>query len=219
VIRQQSFFPPQSALRCLHRRFAKTPASLVRPAEIELIEPLIEIGLQLIDRAVELFSERNAVELVQHGFVKALDDAIGPRTSGFGAGVVDILDAEIELVFVPLGIAAIFGSAIGQHALQFHALLVEEGNDAVVQEISCRERRRAPFTVELRIPKLRKGCYFPGFLEPPLICLSRSGEHFFDMAEKALTAVIQEASVQGSRHDRSKTSSKRSARPLGWIAS
>ncbi len=24
-------------------------------------------------------------------------------------------------------------------------------------------------TVELRIPKLRKGCYLPGFLEPPLI--------------------------------------------------
>ena len=40
-------------------------------------------------------------------------------------------------------------------------------------------------TVELRIPKLRKGSYFPGFLE-----LRR-------MAEKALTAVIQEAYVQG----------------------
>jgi putative transposase len=40
-------------------------------------------------------------------------------------------------------------------------------------------------TVELRIPKLRKGSYFPGFLEPRRI------------AEKALTAVIQEAYVQG----------------------
>jgi putative transposase len=40
-------------------------------------------------------------------------------------------------------------------------------------------------TVELRIPKLRKGSYFPGFLEPRR------------MAEKALTAVVQEAYVQG----------------------
>jgi len=40
-------------------------------------------------------------------------------------------------------------------------------------------------TVELRIPKLRKGTYFPGFLEPRR------------MAEKALTAVVQEAYVQG----------------------
>ena len=36
-------------------------------------------------------------------------------------------------------------------------------------------------TVELRIPKLRRGSYFPAFLEPRR------------MGEKALTAVIQEA--------------------------
>ncbi len=40
-------------------------------------------------------------------------------------------------------------------------------------------------TVELRIPKLREGSYFPGFLEPRR------------MAEKALTAVVQEAYIQG----------------------
>jgi len=39
--------------------------------------------------------------------------------------------------------------------------------------------------VELRIPKLCKGSYFRSFLEPRR------------MAEKALTAVIQEAYVQG----------------------
>jgi putative transposase len=39
--------------------------------------------------------------------------------------------------------------------------------------------------VELRIPKLRTGSYFPSFLEPRR------------MAEKALTAVIQEAYIQG----------------------
>jgi putative transposase len=40
-------------------------------------------------------------------------------------------------------------------------------------------------TVELRIPKLRKGSYFPGFLEP------------HRLAEKALAAVVQEAYVHG----------------------
>ena len=39
--------------------------------------------------------------------------------------------------------------------------------------------------MELKIPKLRKGSYFPGFLEPRR------------MAEKALTAVVQEAYIQG----------------------
>lgn len=40
-------------------------------------------------------------------------------------------------------------------------------------------------TVDLRIPKLRQGSYFPGFLEPRRT------------AEKALAAVIQEAYIQG----------------------
>ena len=40
-------------------------------------------------------------------------------------------------------------------------------------------------TVALKIPKLRKGSYFPSFLEPRR------------MAEKALAAVIQEAYIKG----------------------
>ena len=40
-------------------------------------------------------------------------------------------------------------------------------------------------TIPLRIPKLRRGSYFPGFLEP------------HGAAEKALAAVVQEAYVQG----------------------
>src|SRR3954454_14678467 len=40
-------------------------------------------------------------------------------------------------------------------------------------------------TVELRIPKLRRGSYFPGFLSVRRL------------AEKALTAVVQEAYIQG----------------------
>jgi putative transposase len=52
-----------------------------------------------------------------------------------------------------------------------------------------RERRSQRETrvgrIELKIPKLRKGSYFPAFLEPRRT------------AEKALTAVIQEAYVHG----------------------
>src|SRR5437762_13723326 len=57
-------------------------------------------------------------------------------------------------------------------------------------------------TVELRIPKLRKGSYFPGFLEPRR------------MAEKALTAVIQEAS-HGHFHVNSSASIRHQSSPVG----
>ena len=47
--------------------------------------------------------------------MEALADAVGLRALGLGAGVVDVLDGEIELVFVALGVAAVLGAAIGQH--------------------------------------------------------------------------------------------------------
>ena len=63
----------------------------------------------------------------------------------------------------------------------------EKTPDRLVQRNGYRERtwETRAGSVELRIPKLRKGSYFPFFLEPRRL------------AEKALTAVIQGAYVQG----------------------
>jgi transposase-like protein len=64
----------------------------------------------------------------------------------------------------------------------------EKSAERLVQRNGYRERdgQTRAGRVELRIRRLRRGSYFPGFLEPRR------------MAEKALTAVIQEAYIQGS---------------------
>jgi putative transposase len=75
-----------------------------------------------------------------------------------------------------LEVAAKTGAAFG-----------EKSPERLVQRNGYRERdwETRAGAVELRIPKLRKGSYFPFFLEPRRL------------AEKALTAVIQEAYIQG----------------------
>jgi len=75
-----------------------------------------------------------------------------------------------------LEVGALTGAAYG-----------EKSAERLAQRNGYRERdwQTRAGMVELRIPKLRKGSYFPGFLEPRR------------MAEKALTAVIQEAYIQG----------------------
>ena len=83
------------------------------PALVVVDEPGIEIGLQLVNRAIDLLAERHPIEFVEHGAMEALADTVGLRALGLGAGVVDVLDRQVELVFVAL-VAAKLGPAIGQ---------------------------------------------------------------------------------------------------------
>jgi hypothetical protein len=63
---------------------------------------------------VEQLTFERGKETLAHG--------IGLRTFDLGAGVIDILDRQVQLVFVVFGPTAVFCAAISQHPLQRHAL-------------------------------------------------------------------------------------------------
>ena len=116
----------------LHRGFPIAPAALMGSCLVVLCHPSVEIGLQLIDRHIDPLAEGNAIELIEHCFVEALANAVGLRAPRFGPGMVDILDRQVQLVLVVLGVATIFGAAIGQHPAERDLVLVEERDNPVV---------------------------------------------------------------------------------------
>src|SRR6476646_5278842 len=57
--------------------------------------------------------------------------------------MVHVLDRQVELIFVPLGIAAILGSAVSQHATEPEVVFVVERQHAIVHQIGGGDRRLA----------------------------------------------------------------------------
>src|SRR5437868_11853721 len=79
----------------LHRGLAEAPAALMRPLLVVVDEPGIEIGLQFLDRAIDLFTERHPIELVEQRAMEALADPVGLWALGLGAAVIDVLDRQV----------------------------------------------------------------------------------------------------------------------------
>ena len=94
---------------------------------IVVMQPVIQIKLQLLNCPVYLAPERHLVELLQDRFVKTFADAVGLWMIGFGPGMLDFIERKVELVIMSLWLTAILGAAIRQNTDQAHALLGEEG--------------------------------------------------------------------------------------------
>src|SRR5207247_11219709 len=133
-----------------HRGLNAGPSALMGALFVVLDEPYIRIGLQLVDRQIDLLAERNPVELVQDSAMEALANAVGLRALGLGAAVVDVLDREIELVLVALA-AAELSATIGQHARQPDAVLVVERHHPIIEDFSGGDRGLAVIELGRRL--------------------------------------------------------------------
>src|SRR5215469_13264944 len=92
---------------------------------------------------IHLLAEGDTIEFVKHGPVEALANSISLRTLGFGARMIDVLDREVELIFVPLRIATILAAAISEHAQQLDIVLIKEWQHPIIEQIRRRDRRLA----------------------------------------------------------------------------
>src|SRR5215469_12095406 len=97
----------------------------MRPVLVVFGDPCIKVGLQLVNRAIDFLAERHPVELIQNSAMEALANTVCLWALGLGAAVIDVLNGEVELVFMALGPAKL-GAAIGEHARQPDAVLIIE---------------------------------------------------------------------------------------------
>ena len=63
----------------LHRRLPKTVLSRMGPIFIVLVQPPIHVGLQMLQAAVQLLAERDAIKLILHGPMEPFANAVGLR--------------------------------------------------------------------------------------------------------------------------------------------
>ena len=77
------------------------------------------------------------IELLLNSTMESLTDAIGLRIAHLGLAVSDILNRQIELIFMVLYRAAVFRPPVGEDAQQRNIRLREPGEHAIIKQISC----------------------------------------------------------------------------------
>lgn len=108
----------------MHGRLAIAPAALMGTLLVVLLYPRIQVGLEFLQRSIDLLPKRYAVELVQHRFVEPFTDPVGLGMLRLGARVIDVFHGEVQFVLMALRGPTVFHAAIGEHAVQRNVVLL-----------------------------------------------------------------------------------------------
>src|SRR5688572_16125108 len=65
---------------------------------VVVVQPGVEVGLEGIDAVVEPAAHRRLEELLEHGAVEALDEAVGLGAADPGLPVLDVVQGQVKLI-------------------------------------------------------------------------------------------------------------------------
>ena len=110
----------------------------MRSLRVVLLNPHIQIGLQLLQRLVDFTPKCGGVKLILNGLVKPLANAVGLWMLDLGSGVLDVFQVQIQLKLVLLSIAAVLAASVSEDAQQWYILLIIKRYYPVIEQISSR---------------------------------------------------------------------------------
>ena len=65
--------------------------------------------------------------------MEALANAVGLRMIGFGPGVLNVINGQVELVIMGFWFAAVFRATVSQNTDQAHALFCKERQHSIIE--------------------------------------------------------------------------------------
>src|SRR5688572_5358585 len=108
---------------------------------VVVLQEGIEIRLQLLERAIQLLPKRDAIKLVEQGFVKPLADPVRLGTLRLRSGVLDVLNGEVQLIGMTIRRAAILRATIREDPTYRDLMLGKKRQHAIVEQVRRGDRR------------------------------------------------------------------------------
>src|SRR5690606_14320160 len=107
-------------------RTAAAHFPLVRTLIVVVVNPAVKVGLNLIDRPIDLAPERHLVKLLQNRFMEPFTNAVSLWMVCLSFAVFDVVQGQVQLVIMALGLAAKLRPTISQDTQHTHALFSKE---------------------------------------------------------------------------------------------
>lgn len=104
------------------------------------VHPRIKVCLHLFNRSVDFLSECDSIELVLHGSVESLANAVCLRAFRLDFRMVYILHGQIQFILVVLPVSAVLRPSVCEHTHQLQVMLLEERHYPVIEHIGSDKR-------------------------------------------------------------------------------